>query len=130
MKTACSFLVAALAGMPAVVSAAESVPTPVSLKVGQQISILLDGNATTGYMWQLAEKLPANSPVRVSISCAAQNDDTFCCGFPTPTTVTIAGIKAGKTMVRLVYARPWEKGKRPAAEECFSVSVKPADAGD
>ena len=106
------------------VSAAESVPTPVSLKVGQQIS--MDGNAGTGYLWKLAERLPENSPVRENISCAAQNDDTFCCGFPTPTTLTIAGVKEGKAQVRVVYVRPWEKGKRPAAEECFSVSVKPA----
>ena len=124
MKTACSFLVAALAGVPAVVSAAAPAPTSVSLQEGQQISILLDGNAGTGYLWQLAEKLPGNSPVRVSLSCVAQDDGTFCCGFPTPTTLTIAGVKPGKALVRVVYVRPWEKDKKPAAEECFSVQVQ------
>lgn len=124
MKTWFAFLVGAMVALPVCAGAVEKQPTPVSLKAGQQISILLDGNAGTGYCWQLAEPVPAAGAVQVSLSGTAQNDDTNCCGFPVPTTLTIAGVKPGKALVRVVYARPWEKGKKPAAEECFSVQVQ------
>lgn len=124
MKTWFAFLLGAMVALPVVAEAVEKLPTPVSLKAGQQISILLDGNAGTGYSWQLAEPLPAGGPVQVSLSGISQNDDTNCCGFPVPTTLTIAGVKPGKALVRVVYVRPWEKDKKPAAEECFSVKVQ------
>lgn len=96
-----------------------------NMRVGQKLSLVLEGNPTTGYLWQLDPALPVESPVQVELSIAS-NCEENCCGFPTPTTLTMTGAKPGTQLVRVVYARPWEKGKAPAQEKCFAVTVQPA----
>lgn len=123
MNTLRYVMLAAMAALPVLSAEAEPVPTPVNLKVGEQISVMLYGNAGTGYVWQVDGKPAAKSPVQVELVNAAQQDDSFCCGFPVPTTLNIIGRRAGKTTVRVVYARPWEKGKAPADVKTFAVKV-------
>lgn len=118
-------MLAALAALP--VLAADAKPAaPLNLRVGQKLALVLDGNPTTGYIWQLKPALPAGTPVKVELSIAGDCEDN-CCGFPTPTTLTMTGVKPGTQLVRVVYARPWEKGKAPAQEKCFAVTVLPAE---
>lgn len=118
-------MLAALAALP--VLAADAKPAaPLNLRVGQKVSLVLDGNPTTGYIWQLKPALPAGSPVQVELSLV-RNEEENCCGFPTPTTLTMTGVKPGTQLVRVVYARPWEKGKAPAQEKRFAVTVLPAE---
>lgn len=118
-------MLAALAALP--VLAADAKPAaPLNLRVGQKLALVLDGNPTTGYIWQLKPALPAGSPVQVELSLV-RNEEENCCGFPTPTTLTMTGVKPGTQMVRVVYARPWEKGKAPAQEKRFAVTVLPAE---
>ncbi len=126
MNTLNSMLFAMVAAVPVLAAQAEVAPTPVNLQVGQKIAIVLEGNPTTGYLWQEADSLPADSPVKVSLTCVAPEDAGMCCGFPTPTTLTITAVKPGTQVVRLVYARPWEKKKAPAKTESFKVIVSPA----
>lgn len=121
MKTWGSLMYAALVALP--VLAAEPECMSLQMEVGQTRRVLLDGNATTGYMWKLAKELPAESPVCVSLG-GMERDDTMCCGAPTPVTLTMTGMKPGKAVVHLVYARPWEKGKAPAREAVFTVTVQ------
>lgn len=115
-----------MAAVPALATQVEVLPTPINLQVGQKTSLVLDGNPTTGYIWQTSPALPADSPVEVQLSYLSKADADMCCGFPTPTTVTITGLKPGTQVVRLVYARPWEKKKAPAKTECFQVIVNAA----
>ncbi|MBQ5666441.1 MAG: protease inhibitor I42 family protein [Akkermansia sp.] len=118
-------MLAALAALP--VLAADAKPAaPLNLRVGQKVSLVLDGNPTTGYIWQLKPALPAGSPVQVELSLV-RNEEENCCGFPTPTTLTMTGVKPGTQLVRVVYARPWEKGKAPVQEKRFAVTVLPAE---
>lgn len=118
-------MLAALAALP--VLAADAKPAaPLNLRVGQKLALVLDGNPTTGYIWQLKPALPAGSPVQVELSLV-RNEEENCCGFPTPTTLTMTGVKPGTQLVRVVYARPWEKGKAPAQEKRFAVTVLPAE---
>lgn len=125
MKSLKLMMLAALAALP--VLAADAKPAaPLSLRVGQKLALVLDGNPTTGYIWQLKPALPAGSPVQVELSLV-RNEEENCCGFPTPTTLTMTGVKPGTQLVRVVYARPWEKGKAPAQEKCFAVTVLPAE---
>lgn len=117
-------MLAALAALP--VLAADAKPAaPLNLRVGQKLALVLDGNPTTGYIWQLKPALPAGSPVQVELSLV-RNEEENCCGFPTPTTLTMTGVKPGTQLVRVVYARPWEKGKAPVQEKRFAVTVLPA----
>jgi inhibitor of cysteine peptidase len=118
-------MLATLAALP--VLAADAKPAaPLNLRVGQKLALVLDGNPTTGYIWQLKPALPAGSPVQVELSLV-RNEEENCCGFPTPTTLTMTGVKPGTQLVRVVYARPWEKGKAPAQEKRFAVTVLPAE---
>jgi predicted secreted protein len=64
--------------------------------------------------------------VQVELSVVS-NCEENCCGFPTPTTLAMTGVKPGTQLVRVVYARPWEKGKAPAQEKRFAVTVLPAE---
>ena len=126
MLTFKSTWVATLAALPVLAAEAGEKLTPINLQVGQKTSLVLDGNPTTGYIWQTSPALPADSPVEVQLSYLSKADADMCCGFPTPTTVTITALKPGTQVVRLVYARPWEKKKAPAKTESFKVIVSPA----
>lgn len=126
MGTLKSLVVAAAAALPLLSAETPNTPIPVNLQVGQKITILLDGNPTTGFIWMLADALPADSPVQVDLSLVARERGGILCGTPTPTQLTISGVKTGEATVRVVYRRPWEKGRPNVAEKCFSVEVAPA----
>ncbi len=114
---------------PAVLPAPVALPTTenISLRVGQQWTAILESRAGTGYVWQLGEEMPADSPVSVTLS-GVEPDESNCCGFPVPVTLTITAQKPGAAEVHLVYVRPWEKSAPPAKQEIYKVNVTaPAD---
>ena len=94
-------MLAAMAALPVLAAEAEPAPIPVNLKVGQQTTVLLDGNPTTGYMWRLAASKTNNIVVSAELTCPAQENSGFCCGFPTPTTLTLVALSPGKKVVPL-----------------------------
>ncbi len=112
---------------PAVLPAPIALPTTenISLRVGQQWTAILESRAGTGYVWQLGEEMPADSPVSVTLS-GVEHDESNCCGFPVPVTLTITAQKPGAAEVRLVYVRPWEKDSPPANQEVYKVNVSAA----
>lgn len=89
----------------ATVYTADDDGTSIVLEPGQSFSVVLAGNVTTGYSWQVegidAAILSAAEPVYVSESelMGAGGSYTF--------TFTAAG--SGETELRLVYLRPWEQ---------------------
>ncbi len=99
----------------------------ISLQEGQQWTAILTSQAGTGYIWQLGEEIAADSPVSVTLS-GVEHDESNCCGFPVPVTLTITAQKPGTAEVHLVYVRPWEKSAPPAKQEIYKVNVSaPAD---
>lgn len=101
----------------------QTASTAVCLRVGQQRTIMLHSNASTGFMWQMAEELPADAPVSATLT-GVEHDESNCCGFPVPITLVITALKPGKMTLRLIYVRPWEQDKAPARKEIFNVEVK------
>lgn len=97
---------------------------PLALEVGQCCMTVLESQAGTGYCWQLAEELPVDAPVAVTLDQGVCKDEN-CCGFPVPVTLTLSGQKPGKVLLRFIYARPWEKGKAPLREQIYAVEVLP-----
>lgn len=97
----------------------------ISLRVGQQWTAILESRAGTGYVWQLGKEMPAGSPVSVTLS-GVEPDESNCCGFPVPVTLTITAQKPGAAEVHLVYVRPWEKNVPPANQEVYKVNVSAA----
>jgi inhibitor of cysteine peptidase len=81
--------------------------TSIEAGVGQSFSIVLAGNPTTGYGWQVegidGTVLTASEPVYVSDSDLIGSGGTY--------TFTFTAAAAGDTEVRLVYLRSWEQAE-------------------
>jgi inhibitor of cysteine peptidase len=94
----------------------------VELRVGHRLSISLGGNPTTGYSWQVAavnERVlaPVGEPDYRAASPAIGAGGVF--------TFEFAAASGGRTALRLVYRRPWEKRRRPAQTFAVNVAVEP-----
>jgi inhibitor of cysteine peptidase len=89
----------------ATVYTADDDGTSIVLEPGESFSVVLPGNATTGYSWQVegigAAILSASEPVYVS--------DSELVGAGGVYTFTFTAAAAGETELRLVYHRPWEQ---------------------
>jgi inhibitor of cysteine peptidase len=89
----------------ATVYTADDDGTAIVLEPGESFSVVLPGNATTGYSWQVegidAAILSAAEPVYVS--------DSELVGAGGVYTFTFTAAAAGETELRLVYHRPWEQ---------------------
>jgi inhibitor of cysteine peptidase len=97
--------------------------SPVSVKAGQEFLIALPSNPTTGYswtgksasgivtVWGSAYQGPAASAKPLM---GAGGQQIFVC----------AANKAGTTQITFAYARPWQKGAKPARTMTFAVTVK------
>lgn len=120
------FLLASVGALLA--SAAEPIVCETTVAVGQQTRVCLESNPSTGYSWQLAEPLAADSPVKVELNlappCESRSEgDLPLVGAPTPTLVNITGLAPGSATLRLTYSRPWEKDEAPASEAVIHVTV-------
>lgn len=111
----------ALPGVAVLVAPAYAVEEKMELTVGESTSITLPGNPTTGYMWAVAESPDA---VKVEIALKEQDSPTGMVGCPRASVVTITAVQTGQGVVKLVYARPWEKDKAPAETRLIHVNVK------
>lgn len=91
--------------------------TTVSLARGEWLFIILTGNPTTGYIWEsdyFDEKILVQGEwVYVPESDLVGSGGTF--SFP------FLALQTGKTIVRLCYRRPWERGKAPL--EVYEVFI-------
>ena len=89
----------------ATVYTADDDGTSIVLEPGESFSVVLPGNATTGYSWQVegidAAILSAAEPVYVS--------DSELVGAGGVYTFTFTAAAAGETELRLVYLRPWDQ---------------------
>lgn len=98
-----------------------------ALPVGSSVAIPLPSNASTGYVWQLAEPLPCDCPVSVSIvpeTAAPSRSGALLCGAPGVTLVRIAGLRKGSATLRLHYVRPWEQNRPAARARTLAVTVE------
>lgn len=118
-------MVAAVAAVP-MVQAAQVQEVRAELKAGETQVLELEGNPTTGFSWALAEPLPADSPVDVTIVYEASDSarGVVRVGRGGVYKVRYTGVAAGTARVVLVYARPWEKGKAPHKKTVLTVTVK------
>jgi len=93
-----------------------------TISVNDTLNVTLDGNPTTGYVWDTKE---------LDTSYLEQLGDLV---YTTQSTGKLAGaggtylfsykaLKAGQTKLTLVYHRPWENNT-PTAAEIFEVTVK------
>jgi inhibitor of cysteine peptidase len=94
----------------------------VELRTGDRLSVRLTGNPTAGYSWELAAVdthvlSPASEPGFQASSAAIGSGGVFAFEFE--------AAASGRTDLRMVYRRPWEKRRRPAQTFAVNVTVEP-----
>jgi inhibitor of cysteine peptidase len=94
------------------------------VKVGDTISVVLEGNATTGYMWQSAMPEQASPLVTLNNGEGNYTQDSV----PSGTvgaggmyTFIFTAVAAGQVQLELKYWRPFEPQSEPL--ETFSVTL-------
>lgn len=122
MKTLAAFFMAAACAVAQETAPAEA-PELITVRVGETVTVTLDGNPTTGFTWNVASV--SSDAVKVSTAimpAKLKKGEPPVCGAPAPTQVTFTGVKPGKSTVVLEYKRTWET--EPAARTMtFVVTV-------
>lgn len=111
-------LLACTSQSAAVISPGNNIETT----VGQQFTVTLESNATTGYQWQLANPLNESIVKLVGSEYKAPQDGRIGQGGQEVWTFKAAG--KGTTQISMKYVRSWEKDVPPAQTKTFTVTVK------
>ena len=94
----------------------------INTKVGSKFIILLDSNRTTGYQWQLAERLD-NSVLKAESSEYIVPEKKLI-GAGGKERWVFKAVGKGKTTASFEYLRPWEKDVKPARVSKFTIIVR------
>ena len=88
---------------------------------GQTLEIELEANATTGYIWELAD--PANKDVLRQIGKYRYIHKSRLIGAGGIQIYRFEGLRKGQTKLVFEYRRPWEKGREPAEKRVIRVII-------
>jgi len=94
----------------------------ITAKVGEEFTITLDSNPTTGYSWKLPEKF--SEGIIKLVNHEFQPPETQRKGAGGKEIWRFKAVTAGKTTITLDYVRLWEKDKEPAKKSTFEITVK------
>jgi predicted secreted protein len=89
----------------------------------QVLVISLESNPSTGYLWEVAE-ISKNALHQVGTTEFEQTSPLL--GAPGKQILRFRPVGAGRSNLKLVYHRPWEKGVDPAREFSIQVVGQPA----
>ncbi|MQP75460.1 hypothetical protein CQ393_06090 [Stenotrophomonas sp. MYb238] len=94
-----------------------------TLEVGQILEVALEGNAGTGYQWQVVEsgqpQLAAIAPSADTATAAPARP-----GGPVLQRLRFRAEQPGQALLRLEYRRPWERGEPAARTADYRVDVR------
>ncbi len=90
---------------------------------GDTFTIRLDSNPTTGYLWQFGTP-PYDESVMILRGDKYILPQEQFSGAPGNRSLTFLAEGSGRTGLRLIYVRPWEKNRAPAQEFNLMVIVK------
>jgi predicted secreted protein len=97
---------------------------PVEVQPGDEFSIVLPSNPTTGYKWELLKPVDDDilelQDTEYTSKC---KDGLIGCGGVEVWNFFAAS--EGETTISLKYARPWEKDVKPVQIRVFRVIVNP-----
>ena len=94
----------------------------IEVYLGQNVTITLEANMTTGYDWQFAHALDENMLQLISSEYLINNPELT--GSGGKQVWTFKALKPGKTNVFFRYVRPWEKNNPPQEQASFEVIIK------
>ena len=89
------------------------------ISAGSVMEIMLQGNPTTGYTWTVAS---VDEKVLMQMGEATFKADRKARGSGGTITMRFEAVRVGKTCLRLIYHRPFEKNNPPI--KTFEVDVK------
>ena len=89
--------------------------------LGQDFSVTLASNATTGYHWELAA--PLDESVVKLVGSEYKTPQTSALGAPGQEIWIFRAVGKGQTVIDLKYVRPWEKDVAPAESASYVVTV-------
>ncbi|MCL6649106.1 MAG: protease inhibitor I42 family protein [Chloroflexi bacterium] len=95
---------------------------PIAVQAGQQFTLALAANATTGYSWQLVS--PPDPSVVVLVTSRYEPPATPRPGAGGRQLLTFQAVGPGRVSLTLAYQRPWEQGVPPARTAQFQVTVQ------
>ncbi len=90
----------------------------ITLYKGQTLIITLEANPTTGYTWEVED---VDTNIIRQVGEIEFQPGSSAVGAGGLQTVRLEAVNAGKTPLRLVYHRTWEKDVEP--QKTFSVQV-------
>ena len=93
------------------------------LEKGDTFTVLLASNPTTGYLWKLGTP-PYDEDVMIMRGDQYIQPDEQLIGAPGKRSLSFLAEGSGRTGLRLIYVRPWEKNQPPAKEFNLMVIVK------
>ena len=93
------------------------------LDKGDTFTIQLVSNPTTGYLWKFGTP-PYDESVMILRGDNYIQPEEELCGAPGKRSLTFLAEGSGRTGLRLIYVRPWEKNQPPAREFNLMVIVK------
>ena len=94
------------------------------LDKGDTFTVLLVSNPTTGYLWKFETPFYDETVMILRGDTYIQPDEQLTVGTPGKRSLTFLAEGSGRTGLRLVYVRPWEKNQSPAREFNLMVIVK------
>jgi inhibitor of cysteine peptidase len=96
--------------------------TSMNVKSGQDFTVSLQSNPTTGYQWQLAQ--PLNPKVLKKVGSVYQASQAGTVGAGGVEIWTFKAVGKGKDDIKMQYVRPGDKSAKPTEERVFSVTVQ------
>ncbi len=92
--------------------------TEIELETGQKLAIKLEGNPTTGYVWEIKN----GCALLRQLDESAFEPESDLIGAPGTQTLVFEVVKTGNETLELAYNRPWEEDTPPA--KTFSIKLK------
>ena len=93
----------------------------VALSVGESVAVVLAGNPTTGYQWEV---VALDESIVKQLGRGTFEPSSTALGAGGQLTLRFQGAGAGQTSLKLVYRRPFEKHTPPAQTFEIQVVVK------
>lgn len=107
---------------------AEDSGKTLNVRTGDEFTIVLESNPTTGYVWRFAA--PYDEMVLILKGDQYISPSEALCGAPGTRSLTFIAQESGRTGLKLIYVRPWEKNQPPEKEFHLMVLVHSDDDSD
>lgn len=96
----------------------------IEIQVGQNLEVVLEGNATTGYLWNFTTEF---DPMMMEFveQKTLRDESKDIVGSGENNIWIFKAIKEGQANATLVYKRPWEENVEPIKTMNYQVTILP-----